>query len=344
MKITILGATGFVGTALTLKLLDAGHTVKALSRTPERWPLQHHNLSVVKGDVADPHALEEVLKGSDVAYYLVHGLGEEEDDFEFVEARGATNFVQVAAKQKVRKVIYLGGLGPDEGVSKHLRSRHLVGDILGLLPGACLEFRASIVLGAQSTSFEMIKALTYRLPVRPYAQWLETPCQPIALKDLLAYLTAGLECDVLGHTVIEIGAPQVLGYGELLDLAIKHEGLTRAKFLLPPADRKVFHPLIDLVVPEFSEVGKKLFDSLSTPTVVTDTKADELFPDIKAISVEDALKEAFAESHTTYHALWEGDFWKEILDQTLLQTRHGQQALIDKMKQLATRLPRRKKS
>jgi uncharacterized protein YbjT (DUF2867 family) len=338
-RIAILGATGFVGTALSLKLLDQGHQVVALSRKPEKWPLQHNNLSTVKGEITDERAVTQVLNEVDSAFYLVHGLAEDQDDFEYIEAKGAMVFVKAAQKTKLKKVIYLGGLGPEGDLSAHLRSRHLVGEILGLIPGACLEFRASIVLGAHSTSFEMIKALAQRLPVRPYAPWLESPCQPIALTDLLQYLIAGLEAQVLGHTVIEIGAPDVLPYGDLLDLAIKIEELSRPKFLLPPMDQRLLLPMIDLVLPEFSHIGKKLFLSLSHSTVVTDRKALELFPDIKPLSVEEAMKVAFAESSTSYPAVWEGDFWKEVKDHTLLQTRQGQETLIKKLKLLSSAYP-----
>ncbi|MBY0515296.1 MAG: NAD(P)H-binding protein [Bacteriovoracaceae bacterium] len=351
MKIAIFGATGFVGTALTLKLLDLDHHIVALSRSPQDWPIQHKNLQVIEGDISDIHAIEKVLKGVECAYYLVHGLAENDEDFEYVEVNGATQFVHAAIKTKMRKVIYLGGLGPDSDLSPHLRSRQLVGEILGLIPGACLEFRASIVLGANSTSFEMIKALAQRLPVRPYAPWLDTQCQPIGVEDLMSYLVSALDVQLVGHNVIEIGAPDVHAYGELLDIVAKIDGITRPKFLLPTMDQRLFYPLIDLVLPEFADVGKKLFISLSHPTVVTDNKAEEVFPEIKPKSTLEAMEVAMKESSTTYPAVWEGDFWKEVKDHTVLSTRQGQQLLLEKLKmftlpyqeKLLSKLPKRKK-
>ena len=332
--LAIVGATGFVGTALTLKLLDQGHHVVALSRHPEKWPLQHKNLKVIKGDLLKGQVVEQLLKEADAAYYLVHGLHAEEQDFEWEEARSATNFAAAATKAKLQKTIFLGALGPSEEASLHLRSRHLVGDILGLSAAACIEFRASIVLGANSTSFEMIKAITQRLPVRPYASWLETPCQPIAKEDLLSYLVAALETEVVGHHIVEIGSPQVVPYGDLLDLYAKNENLVRPKFLLPVADQRMLMPVLELVVPEYQEVGKKLFMSLEFPTVVTDRSAEELFPDITPMSLDEAMNQAYEASDTEYPAVWEGDFWKELKDHTLLQTRQGQQILVDKLKEL----------
>jgi hypothetical protein len=180
----------------------------------------------------------------------------------------------------------------------------------------------------------MIKALHQRLPVRPYAPWLETPCQPIALGDLLTYLTAALGLQVVGHHVVDIGSPQVVPYGELLDIYAKNEGQGRPKFLLPKMDQRLLLPVLDLVIPEFSDVGKKLFLSLDCPTVVADRSAEELFPDIIPMSLDEAMKIAYNDSKTDYPAVWEGDFWKDVKDHTLLQTRHGQQLLLDKLKEL----------
>ncbi len=337
--IAIIGATGFVGTALTLRLLDLGHHVLALSRHPDRWPLQHKDLKVVKGDLADGKGLDDLLKRADVAYYLAHSLAQDEADFEWHETNAAVQFASAANRVGLRKTIYLGGLGPEGESSHHLRSRQLVGKILGLQHGACVEFRASIVLGANSTSFEMLKAIHQRLPVRPYAPWLETLCQPIGLEDLLTYLVGALDLQGAGHTVVEIGGPRAVPYGELLDLYAKLDGQTRPKFLLPKTDQRVLFPLLDLLIPEYADVGKKLFLSLEFPSVVTDRSAEELFPDVVPLPLEEALKRAHEASKTHYPAVWEGDFWKELKDQTLLQTRQGQQLLVDKLKALAASRP-----
>lgn len=334
-QIAIVGATGFVGTALSLCLLDLGHHVVAVSRRPERWPIQHKNLKVLKGDLLDGENLDELLRGADAAYYLVHGLDEAEEDFEWAEAQCATRFTQAVIKAKVHKVIFLGALGPHEDVSKHLRSRHLVGEILSLIPGVCVELRASIVLGANSTSFEMVKALHQRLPIRPYAPWLETLCQPIALDDLIKYLIAAMELKLVGHHIVEIGGKDAVPYGELLDLYAKIDGHTRPKMLLPAIDQRMLLPAIDVLLPEFSEVGKKLFMSLEYPTVLSDNTAERVFPDIEPLPLDEAMKRAFHESNSNYPAVWEGDFWKELRDATLLQTRQGQQAVLDKLKELA---------
>ncbi len=330
--IAIFGATGFVGTGLTTKLLDLGHNVIALSRHPKKWPLQHQNLKVIKGDILTAH-LEEILHEVDTAYYLVHGLEEDTADFEYLEARCATRLAHAAEKVKLKKIIYLGGLGPDAELSSHLRSRHLVGEILGLTH-ACIEFRASIVLGAQSTSFEMLKALSHRMPVRPMATWLDNPCQPIAFEDLMSYLVQALSVEIKGHTIVEIGSAEVVAYGDLLDMVARLENLNRPRFQVPPIDQRLLLPMLDVVLPEFSEVAKKLFLSLVHPTVVTDQKAQEIFPEIQPMSLENAIKAALASSQTQYPAPWEGDFWKEVADLTLAQTKVGQEKVVERLNTL----------
>jgi uncharacterized protein YbjT (DUF2867 family) len=332
-QIAIMGATGFVGSALSLRLLDEGHSLIVLSRHPKNWPIQHKELKVVKGDLMT-YPLEEILKEVDCAYYLVHGLAENESDFEYIEAKTAARFTQAANNVKLKKIIYLGGLGPEDDLSHHLRSRHLVGSILGLGHVNCIEFRASVVLGAGSTSFEMIKALVNRLPVRPVVTWLENPCQPIGVDDLVQYLVAALEVQIQGHTIIEVGTQEVVAYGDLLDLMARLENLNRPKFLLPPMEQKLFLPLIDMILPEFSQVAKKLFLSLIHPTVVSDAKAEEIFPEIKPQALEHVMHQALKNSKTTYPAVWEGDFWKEIGEVTMDQTKMSKDLIVEKIKNL----------
>jgi len=127
-----------------------------------------------------------------------------------------------------------------------------------VLHTTCIEFRASIVLGAQSTSFEMLKALSHRMPVRPVATWLDNPCQPIAFSDLITYLVQAQSVEIKGHTVVEIGSPEVVAYGDLLDLVARLENLHRPRFQVPPIDQRLLLPMLDVVLPEFSEVAKKL--------------------------------------------------------------------------------------
>jgi uncharacterized protein YbjT (DUF2867 family) len=323
LKIAIAGATGFVGTELCLKLLDQDFKLKILSRKPQAWPIEHHHLTKLKGDVTDQEAMNELMKDTDILFYLVHGLKSSDKDFEYEEMKGSINANKAATKHKLKKIIYLGGLGPEGHLSSHLRSRQLVGEILGSGHVPCLEFRASIVLGANSTSFEMMKAIAHRLPVRPYAPWLESLCQPIGIDDLIKYLIEGIELKVNGHQIVEIGSKEVIPYGELLDRFLKLDHLNRPKLLVSKVDQKVITTLIDVVVPEFSQVGKKLFLSLQFPTVVTNSKAEEFFPNIQPMSLDNALKLAHQKSLTHYPPLWGTDFWKELLEHYQIDPESG---------------------
>jgi uncharacterized protein YbjT (DUF2867 family) len=312
--IAIVGATGFVGTELCLKLLDKGFNLRILSRHPKEWPLEHQNLKKIKGDIKNPLIVSELLEGVDTLYYLVHGLQENERDFEYEETKSALTVLKSVQEKKIKNIIYLGGLGPEGNQSPHLRSRHIVGEILGSGSVPCLEFRASIVLGAGSLSFEMMKAIAHRLPIRPYAPWLETLCQPIGVDDLIKYLISALEVKVLRHQIVEIGSQEVIPYGELLDKLLKMEHLNRPKLLVSKIEPKVMARLIDVVVPEYAQVGRKLFFSLQYPTVVTTNIASDLFPDILPESLHDSLLKAKDKSQTHYPPLWGAEFWKELME------------------------------
>lgn len=341
-KLAVFSAAGTVGTALTLRLLDQGHQVVVCTSHPEDWPLQHAHLSFIPENVEDSARLLEVLKECDAAYYLMHGQAGGEEGFEWYEANYATAFATAASKARLRKTVFLGALGEDEGGSDHLRSCHLVGKILGLGSVSCIEIRTSLIIGANVAAFEMIKAFQQRLPVRPYAAWLETPCQPIGLDDLITYMLGALDLQAVGHQVVEVGCPQVIPYGELLDLCARHDGHShRPKFLVPSMEHRILQPFLDMVVPEFADLARRLLPILQHATVVSERKAEDLFPDITPLSLDEAMKKAVEESNTSYPAVWEGDFWKDVLDQTLLQSRQGQQQFFDKIKSFTVHAPKK---
>ncbi len=317
MNVLIVGANGFVGTNLTQKLLGMGHQVWGLVRNKEKVKIQHENFHIIEADLLGelPDLGETAF---DVAYYLAHGMKIEGGDFEYFEVKAATHFAGWWSKLSGQKVIYLGGLGPSEDdLSAHLRSRQMVGKILAL-GSSCLEFRASIILGGESLSYEMIRALSERLPFRPELRLLKMKCQPLALSDLMDYLIAGLDLNVKGHQVLEIGGTEALSYGELLDRYAELEKLKRKTIKLPDVDSVVFTKLLDYVVPEYSNIGKKLVESLAHETIVQDASAKEVFPHIHPKTLDDSLKEARAESKNDYHPLWDRDFLKKLLSDKIL--------------------------
>lgn len=316
MKILITGANGFVGTALIETLLKEGHEIVALSRQKKK-STKKTKLTWIQGDLLEPESLPQIEK-FDKAFYLVHGLKDNLESFEYHESLAAVHFINWI-RPSGAEIVYLGALGPKTTeLSPHLRSRQLTGAILGASGLGVTEFRASIILGEGSLSFEMIKAMVHRFPFRPDLKVLDSPSQPLSLEDLLKYLTASLNHHPKGHEVIEIGAPEIATYGELLDLYAELAGLIRIKVKIPEVDNKIILKALDYTVPEHADIGKKLTISLEHPTIVTDDSARRIFPDIHPMSLREAMNRARVRSKTRYAPLWEKDFLKDLLSDKIL--------------------------
>ena len=205
--VLLTGASGYIGGRLLKALEAAGRPVRCLARHPEFLVSRVSSSTVVvQADCLDRTSLALALEGVDTAYYLVHSMGSA-GQFEDEDRQAARNFADAAREQGVRRIIYLGGLGnQDQALSAHLRSRHEVADILRGSGVPTIEFRASIVIGSGSLSFEMIRALVQRLPVMICPQWVETKAQPIAIEDVVAYLVAALELRLEGSAVLRLAA------------------------------------------------------------------------------------------------------------------------------------------
>ncbi len=317
MKILVTGANGFVGTALIEHLVESGHEVTALVRSLQHIKHPNKKVTYIEGDLLKPETLPE-LGLIHKAFYLVHGLKEASNKFEFLESVCAVNFVNWV-RNSGASIIYLGGLGPKGlDLSPHLRSRHLTGAILGASGLKTVEFRASVVLGEGSLSFEMIKALGERLPFLPQFALLNQPCQPLSLGDLIKYLDAALEYEARDHDIFEIGGADVATYGELLDLFCELSGLKRKKVKIPEVETKVLLKVLEYAIPEHADIGKKLTESLQHPTVVTSDAARLVFPQIKPQPLRVAMDMARSHSKTHYPPLWEKDFLKILLSDKIL--------------------------
>ncbi len=302
--ILLTGATGYVGGRLLTLLQQRGVPVRCVTRRPEA--LQDRvsgTTEVVQGDVFEPASLRSAFEGVETAYYFVHSMGDNRD-FEAQDRIAAENFAKAATAAGVRRLIYLGGLGnPDEKLSKHLRSRQETGDILRAHHSQVIEFRASIVIGSGSLSFEMIRALVERLPIMICPRWVQVKAQPIAVEDLLAYLLAAVELPISASQVYEIGGPDQVSYGQIMQEYARQRGLTRWMIPVPLLTPYLSSLWLGLVTPLYARVGRKLVESLRNPTLVSNNLAASVFA-VRPRSVRDAIARAlvnedreFAETH-----------------------------------------------
>jgi uncharacterized protein YbjT (DUF2867 family) len=232
---------------------------------------------VVAGDVLDGGSLKEAMRGMHTAYYLVHSMGSE-GAFEEEDRRAARNFGEAAREAGVCRIIYLGGLGEsDADLSPHLRSRQEVGNILRASGVQVIEFRASVVIGSGSLSFEMIRALVERLPVMIMPRWVSVPAQPIGIEDLLKYLLAALDLPGGENHVLEIGGSDRVSYGDLMREYAGQRGLRRLMIPVPVLTPRLSSLWLGLVTPLYARVGRELIDSIRHPTVVQDDSALRMF-------------------------------------------------------------------
>src|SRR4051794_10048438 len=288
-RILLSGATGYVGGRLLHALLERGAGVRCLARRPEAIPPQP-GLEVVAGDALDADAVRRALEGVDVAYYLIHAMGSS-DSFERLDRRAATIFADAARDAGVRRIVYLGGLGAGTDLSPHLASRQEVGRLLAASGVETIEFRASIVVGSGSLSFEMIRSLTERLPVMLTPRWVRTRAQPIAIEDVIAYLVAALDLDSRGSEVFEIGGADVATYGELMGEYARLRGLHRLLVEVPVLTPRLSSLWLGLVTPVYARVGRKLIESLPHETIVRNPVALERFP-IRPRGCREAIERA----------------------------------------------------
>jgi uncharacterized protein YbjT (DUF2867 family) len=286
------GSTGYVGGRLMRRLLEAGHTVHALARHPENIRLDHANLIRFAGNALDLDSLHAAMAGVDTAYYLIHSMGEGQH-FAEADRACAVNFAAAAKQAGIQHIIYLGGLtsARTEELSEHMASRVEVGEILRASGIQVTEFRASIVIGSGSLSFELIRALVERLPMMITPRWVSIRAQPIGIDDLLAYLEAGLEPPRSESRMYEIGGADQLAYGGLMREYARQRGLRRAMIPVPVLTPRLSSLWLGLVTPVYARVGKKLISSIRNESVVTDTTALQDFP-IKPLGMRDMIARA----------------------------------------------------
>ncbi|GAC1310647.1 MAG: SDR family oxidoreductase [Vulcanimicrobiaceae bacterium] len=293
MRVLVTGATGYIGGRLVPRLIEAGHRVRVFARDSARLAGRFPGVDVVDGDLFDAPSVGRALEGVDVAYYLVHSMTRGRGDFAENDRRAAKVFADAAASAGIGRIVYLGGLGVEsKTLSHHLRSRQQTGEMLRSTAVAVTEFRAAMIVGSGSASFEMMRYLTERLPVMIAPRWVGTPCQPIAVRDVLAYLVAELERPSDGHAIFEIGGADVLSYREMMMRYASIRKLKRTLLVVPFFTPRLSSGWIHLVTPIPASIARPLVDGLRNPVVVRDDRARREFPSIVPVGYDVAVHRA----------------------------------------------------
>jgi uncharacterized protein YbjT (DUF2867 family) len=281
VRCLVTGATGYIGGRLVPELLERGYDVRALARSPAHldevpW---RDRVDVVAGDLGDRDSLTSAFQNVDVVYYLVHSMGTS-DDFAAEEDRAADNVVAAARQAGVQRLVFLGGLHPQgRELSSHLTSRASVADTLLSSGVETVVLQAGIVVGAGSAAFEMTRHLTNRLPVMTTPRWVHNKIQPIAVADALHYLSAAADAPVPRSRAWDIGGPDVLEYGEMMQIYAEAAGLHRRIIItLPFLTPWLAGWWIGLVTPIPPDLGRPLVESLSCDAVMSEHDIDAVIP------------------------------------------------------------------
>lgn len=277
-RVLIVGASGYIGGRLVPLLHDRGHEIVLAGRDPRTISPRFPGMRVVTADLLDPATLPPALEGVELAYYLAHAMGAGERGFAERDRTAARNFARAAAAAGVRRIIYLGGLGEDGAhLSHHLASRHETGAELAAHGVPVTEFRAAVIIGSGSASFEILRHLTERLPVMITPRWVATRCQPIGIQDVLDYLVLAADRpEVTG--VVEIGGPDVLSYGEMMRRYARQRGLRRLMIPVPVLTPRLSSYWVNLVSPVPAGIARPLIEGLRSKVVVRDPRPAAAFP------------------------------------------------------------------
>ncbi len=292
--ILITGATGYIGGRLVPQLLERGYRVRCLAREPRKlsgrgWD-EDPRVEIVRGDALDPDSVRSAMEGCGAAYYLVHSMLAGERTFEGRDRVAAENFAKGAEGAGLDRIIYLGGLGRKaEKLSPHLESRHEVGDVLrgGQVP--VTELRAAMIVGSGSASFEMLRSLVSRLPLMICPRWVDVKTQPIAIRDVLAYLIGCLENAETAGRTFDIGGPDVLTYRQMMHRFAAILGLKRLIVVVPVLTPRLSAYWVNLMTPVNAGLAFALIESLQYETVCEEGKIRELVP-IPRTGFDDACR------------------------------------------------------
>jgi uncharacterized protein YbjT (DUF2867 family) len=300
--ILVTGATGYIASRLIPHLLDSGYRVRALARDPLRlkgraW---FNQIDIVQADVTSPSTLANALNGIHTAYYLIHNMSHGHG-YTTIEIDSARAFTSAAEKAGVEHIIYLGGLAdPEQHIAPHMRSRIETGKVLreGKVP--VTEFRAGVITGSGSISFEMIRFMTELCPIVPGPMWMKNKSQPIAIQNVIDYLLAALTNSDGHGGVFEIGGPDIHTYGDLMIRYARARGLKRRMFILPGIPISLMAFGVGLMTPVPYPIAYALIGGLSTDSIVKHPDALKVFPEVKLIDFDSATQTALGFTHPNH--------------------------------------------
>ena len=302
IRCLVTGVTGYIGGRLVPKLLAKGYQVRVLSRDTNRLQGRPwiNRVEVIEADVLDPNSLPEALRNVDVAYYMIHSMsGKSSSKFHQRDLQAAKNFSKTAQQENVDRIIYLGGLGnPDDNLSEHLQSRQQTGEVLRQSGVSVTEFRAAIVVGSGSKSFEMVRYLTERVPIMICPSWVYSKVQPIAIRNVLQYLVSAIEKPETKDGIIEIGGSSVITYADMMRIYAQVNGLKRILVPVPVLSPTLSSHWVHWMTPVPSSLARPLIEGLKNDVVVQNNKARTLFPEIDPFSYKRAVELAMARIDT----------------------------------------------
>lgn len=302
-RVFVCGATGYVGGRLVRRLLERGYSVSCLVRSPEKltkfaWS-RDARVTVVPGELEDETAIGRALQDVDVAFYLVHSMKSAKGQYAKRDRELATSFREAVEQSSCQRIVYLGGLGelgPD--LSEHLDSRHEVAEILQAGHVQSTVFRAAMIIGSGSASFETLRYLVERLPIMVTPKWVKTETQPIAIRDVLRYLVECIEVDETAGRTIDIGGPDIMTYQNLMQvMAEKLKLRRRIIFPVPVLTPRLSSLWIGLVTPVSSSIARPLAEGLKNRTVCRNDDAVRLMPGA-CLGIEDAIEAALGRTQS----------------------------------------------
>lgn len=293
MKILLTGASGYIGSQLLPFLLEAGHHVFVLIRKGKDLPIPSKfktQVTFLQADLLDKSSLP-ILSDLDAAYYLVHSMSDDPKHFGELEEKSCYNFLSLVEKTKVKQIIYLSGLHQGTSLSEHFRSRLHIEELLKTSTSNITIIRSSIVIGAESASFKIIRDLVEKLPIMIAPRWLNTRCQPIAVSDVLYYLIAVLNQSKAFNKTLEIGGPDVKTFKEMLLTYAKLRGLRRWILTIPVLTPHLSSYWLYFVTKVNFSLASSLVESLKIESVVQDQEIQHLFPHV-CLTFEEAIRQA----------------------------------------------------